>query len=299
LLSALAELTLATEPARLAGQLLGKVGLRLQAEGQPGSEAFIDRLEAVARQSLGEDVDFLHVLAAFADGQLRLGRYDKARGLAAEVLGSLARLGIREHWLLLWAERIRGLALALGAEPAAGEEALIQLARRVDPLPQGASEPARAAAGVLGELCTRLQAANRLDAFLAESLRRWQAGEPTRTPWWPADADGVQAAVLAAARTAVEREIASPASPRLQQVIGALLLREDRTEAAARALESAFSALQPPPPELLADLAIARGRLGDSRGAADLVAALRASPATDPDMQARRDRALVRAGAGR
>src|SRR5262249_9153959 len=121
LLEQVAAMTVTGEPARLTARLLGALGLRLQEEQQPGTQQCVDRVEAVGRQGLGSDLDFLQVLARFADSQLQLGRTDKARALAGEVLDSLQRLGIGEHWLRRSAERIRGLALCLGGEEAAGE----------------------------------------------------------------------------------------------------------------------------------------------------------------------------------
>jgi serine/threonine protein kinase len=297
LLGTVAAMTIASEPARLTGRLLAAVGFRLQAEGQPGSQEFVDRLEAVARQGFGADVDFLHVVARFADSQLQLGRTDKARALASEVLDSMRRLGLGEHWVQLWAERIRGLALCLGDEPAAGEAALVALAQR--PVLPEANEHARAAARVLAELCERLTAAGRLETFLAASLQRWLATEPSGPPWWPADTDGLPVAATAAARAAVERSTVGAPSPSLQQLLGSLLLREDRPGAAATALAAALAGLPQPPPELQGDLALARRRLGDSAGEAELIAALQPRTGDDPLLAARRHRALQRITASR
>lgn len=145
-LTSVGSLTLAAEPARLTGRLLSAVGLRLQAEGQPGSADFLERLEALVRKSLGSDVDFLQVIARFADSQLQIGRLDKARALATEVTTAMTRLQLDDHWVQWWAERIRGLALCLGEEPAAGETALVNLVHRVGSPPHGANEKVRAAA---------------------------------------------------------------------------------------------------------------------------------------------------------
>jgi hypothetical protein len=98
----------------------------------------------------------------------------------------------------------------------------------------------------------------------------------------------------AAARAAVEAAAGGADSPRLQALRGALLLREDRAEAAAAALESAAAGSSEPTPELQADLAIARSRVGDAAGAKALVAGLEASGSKGGPLQPRYQRALSR-----
>jgi hypothetical protein len=92
---------------------------------------------------------------------------------------------------------------------------------------------------------------------------------------------------------------AGATAPQVHFVLGSLLLREDRPGAAAAELERAMTGLPQPPPELQADLAIARRRLGDAAGAATLVAALESRRSDDPVAEARRQRALQRAAAVR
>jgi hypothetical protein len=274
--------------------------MRLQEEELPGSGEFLDRIEAVARQAVGTDVDFPQVLGRFAESQLRLGRFAAARRLASELIDRLAKLGIGDHWLQLRAERIRGLALVLTGEVAAGETALVQLQRRIAPLPPTANEQARAAANVLGELSQRLAAAAQLETFLAASLQRWlqaAGSDASVAPWWPADVDGLPAAVVGQARAAVEHTIAAADAPRLQALRGSLLLREDQPAAAAVALETALADTAQATPELQADAAIARARIGKATEAAALVADLRARCASGGALASRCERALQRAAA--
>jgi serine/threonine protein kinase len=285
------------EAARLSARMLAEVAMHLQEREIAVADDLLHRLEDLRRREVGDDVDFLLVLARFGEHQLRAGCFEDARRLGSEVMEGLQRFGLQEHWLHLRAERIRGLALAMGGEPAAGEAALLALQRRLGTLPAAANEQAQAAARALVELTAMLQAAGKLDEFFAASLGRWQnaAGEAGAAPWWPADVDGLPANAIAAARAAVERASASGDSPALQAVRGALLLREDRAEAAAPVLAAALAAQPQPSPELLADLAIVRHRLGDAPGAAALLARLRdgGGDAREP----RRARALQRAAA--
>jgi predicted Zn-dependent protease len=96
---------------------------------------------------------------------------------------------------------------------------------------------------------------------------------------------------------AVEHAAGAAGSPQLQALLGSLLLREDRVEAAAAALESALAGLPQPTPELQADVAIARTRLGNAAAAAAIVADLRARSATSDPVAPRWQRALQRVGA--
>jgi hypothetical protein len=282
---------------RLVGALLGAVSLLVLDEALPGGEVLLDRLEVVARQSLGGDVDFLQVVGRLAEAHLRLGRFAPARRLAVEVLEALSRAGIGAHWLQLSCERIRGLALALGDEPAAGETALLVLDERLRELPAAANAQARAAAQVLTELCDRLVAADRLEPFLLDSLQRWlqvAAADAMAAPWWPADAGGLPAAAVATARRVVERANAAASSPRLLALSGSLLLREDRAESAAAALTAACASLPDLPPELMADAAIAQLRVGRPAAAATLLAALRRRELDGERLAARVRRAVQR-----
>ncbi|MBX3461705.1 MAG: serine/threonine protein kinase [Planctomycetes bacterium] len=285
---------------RLAARLVSAVGQLLQDAGVAGSEPLLDRLEVVARGGLGGDVDFLLLLGRFAERQLDAGRWASARRLAAEVLASLDARGVRDHWLVLQCERVRGLALALADEPAAGEAALLALQRRLEGLPADANASAHAAAAALAELCVRLDGLGRRDAFLAASLQRWLeavATDRAPLPWWPAALEGLPLDAVAAARTIVERELASGGGRLLPALRGALLLREDRAEAAAAAFEAAFAGASEVAPEVLAEAAIARHRVGRGAAAAELVAVLRQQAAAEDPLAMRAKKALVRAQA--
>jgi len=274
----------------IGGRLLAAVGLALQLDHCPGSDDLVQRLEETARQVLGEDVDFLGVLVNFAENQLRAGQAKAALDLASEVLAGLQRQQLTGHWLQAQAERIRGQALVLSGEPAAGETALLALRERLIPFAASGNQKVAAAYAALGELCGQLAQSGKLDGFLRASLSSWlraRSGNPATPPWWPSTCDDLPAAVTDAALNAVEVQPAETMPPELEAVRGALLLRAGKFAAAGQSLESVRKNCTAPWPELLADLAIARHRSGDTAGAAMAFAELRRLADGDKLMQVR------------
>ncbi|HEX5051763.1 MAG TPA: serine/threonine-protein kinase [Planctomycetota bacterium] len=290
------------ETTRIVGRLLGAVALRLAEEGRSGGPRFLERLEQVTRQTLDDDVDFLQLLGRFADFQLGIGRFDDARRCSSEVLDGLQRLGLRGHWLQLRAERVHGLALALGGEPAVGETELVALQRRLWDLPQGANQQAHAAAKTLAELGARLAERGQVESFLTASLQRWLKVaelEPRNPPWWPAGVDGMPRAASDAA-LAVVRQAGGTApaglQPLLRGIEGSLLLRLDRGQEAVATLTAALTALPSPSPELRADVALAQRRVGNDAAADAIVLDLQAAARGEDALAERCRRCLQRAG---
>jgi serine/threonine protein kinase len=285
----------------IGGRLLAAVGLALQSDHRPGSDDLMQRLEQIARQVLGNDVDFQVLLARFAETRLQVGQLKEAIAMADEVLADLQRKKLTEHWLSAQAERIRGQALVRSGERTAGEAALLALRERLAPFAATGNEQVRAALAALGELCAGL-AKSELDTFLGDSLSNWQrvrAGNPSTPPWWPSTFDDLPAAVTDAALSAVEAHAAEAMPPELEAVRGALLLRAGKFAAAGRSLESLHRSVKGPWPELLADLALSRHRNGDAAGAAAAVAELRrlataVDASADATMLVRRDQAQRR-----
>jgi hypothetical protein len=286
----------------IGGRLLAAVGLALQSDHCPGSDDLVQRLEATARKVLGEDVDFLGVLVNFAESQLRAGQGKAALDLASEVLAGLQRQHLTGHWLQAQAERIRGQALVLSGEPAAGETALLALRERLIPFAASGNQHVTAAYAALGELCGRLAQSGTLDGFLRASLSSWlraRSGNPATAPWWPSTFDDLPAAVTDAALNAVEAHAVQAMPPELEAVRGALLLRAGKFAAAGTSLESLHRSVKGPWPELLADLALSRHRNGDAAGAKAAVAELlqlatAVDASADATMQIRRDQAQRR-----
>jgi tetratricopeptide (TPR) repeat protein len=140
----------------IGGRLLAAVGLALQSDHRPGSDDLMQRLEQIARQVLGNDVDFQVLLARFAQTRLQVGQLKEAIAMADEVLADLQRKELTEHWLSAQAERIRGQALVRSGEGTAGEAALLALRERLAPFAATGNEQVRAALAALGELCASL-----------------------------------------------------------------------------------------------------------------------------------------------
>ena len=284
----------------IGGRLLAAVGLALQLDHCHGSEALVQRLEDVAREVLGRDVDFLLVFATFAENRLQAGQAKAALELAGEVLAGLHRLELTGHWLQAQAERLRGQALVLSGEPAAGEAALLALRERLTGYATSGNQKVAAAYAALGELCGRLANSGGLDGFLRTSLSGWlraRAANPATAPWWPSTFDALPAAVTDAALNAVEAQPAEPMPPELEAVRGALLLRAGRFAAAGKSLETLHRSVEARWPELLADLALSRRGSGDAAGAEAAVAELRQLgqlAAADAAMQVRCDQARRR-----
>jgi hypothetical protein len=140
---------------------------------------------------------------------------------------------------------------------------------------------------------------HRLDAVFAPSLARWQhiaTGDSTCAPWWPAHTERLPAAASAAALAAVQRARDAADSPRLRGLAGSLRLRQQHTEAALADLTAAVTAQSSPPPELLADLAIAQRRSGDASAGAATLDRLQAMASGDDAFAHRSRRAAARAG---
>jgi len=283
---------------RIGGRLLAAVGLALQSDRCQGSDDLVQRMEQVARQVLGGDVDdegapplsFLLVLVNFAENRLQSGQAKPALELADEVLASLHRHELTGHWLQAQAERIRGQALVLTGEVAAGEAALLALRERLTGCAASGNQKVAAAYAALSELCGRLANSGELDGLLRASLSGWlrtRSGNPVAPPWWPSTFDDLPAAVTDAALSAVEAQQAETMPPELEAVRGALLLRAGKFAAAGKSLESMHRKVETRWPELLADLALSRSSSGDAAGAAAAVAELHQLGAADAAMKVR------------
>ncbi|HEX6811994.1 MAG TPA: serine/threonine-protein kinase [Planctomycetota bacterium] len=273
----------------IGGRLLAAVGLALQSDHLPGSDDLMQRLEHLARKVLGGDVDFLTVLVNFAESRLLGGQAKAALDTAGEAVTALQRLELTGHRLWAQAERVRGLALVLSGEPAAGEAVLLALRERLAQLPAPGNQQVSAAYAALGELCGRFANGSELEAFLRTSLSGWlaRAASAATAPWWPSTFEDLPAAATGAALTAVEAQAATSATSELEAVRGALLLRAGRFAAAAQSLESVRKNCTTVWPELLADLAVARHRNGDATGAASAFAELLELAKGDATMQVR------------
>src|SRR5262249_8109418 len=112
------------EVAQYASRMLGTLMLLLEDRDLGAGHLMLARLEAAAR-SMPDEWALVLLLVRFAEHQLRSGAYAEARRLSGDVLAMLDGLGFGSHWLRLQAERLRGLALALDGEAAAGETALL------------------------------------------------------------------------------------------------------------------------------------------------------------------------------
>lgn len=266
--------------------------VQLFQDGEPGSDELLTRVEAVARELRGEEIEFASVLARLAEMRLRVGQDERVVALANELLSMSGTLGMTDHWLVAQAERQRGLALALGGDGARGETDLVALRNRLARYRDTGNEQVKAAIGCLRELCERLEQRQQLDTFLRSSFARWRgkaAEEPQAAPWWPVADDGC------ATRQALEIALqlaGSEDGPQTDGIAGAALLQLGRLPEAIERLEAALAATQRPGPELLADLAVALQR--SDRGDEARAMAVRLRQAAPKAAGPRWSRALAR-----
>jgi hypothetical protein len=281
---------------RTIGPLLFGLALAARREQLAGGDALLQRLEGIARQQYGDDVEFALLLGSLAENRWGLRDGTAALALADELLAVCVRLDLASHWLTAQAARLRGLALVANGDDAGGENELLRLRDRLLPFRATGNAQVRSAIAAPAELARWLHERDRLATFLRGSFTRWQtAAPPIASPWWPAYLDDAPQPVLAAGLAVLDERTEPPAALR-----GALLLRLGRAEAALPVLESALAAAAAvPSPELLADVAVARQRLGDATGSSAALAQLAKLAADDPATALRCQIATERAHAAR
>ncbi len=245
------------QSARLVLALTGATGLLIADSNIASGSALLVRIGAFLKSAYADELDTTFPLVRLSERLLRLGSHADAKALAAQSLELLGRIAADRHWMRLQAARVHGLSTALDGDEAAGERMLVALRDDLCELPASANEQALAAANALGELCSRLSAIGRFDAFCDSSLQRWRSasidGADDR-PWWLACADELPSFAHAAALAALRKTPESARSARERAALGSALLRTGATAEAFAVLEAAATQLPAPTPELLADL---------------------------------------------
>jgi len=262
--------TLSHVERRLLGQVLFSTSLALHHEQAPGSGELLQRMEAIARDALEGDPEFAATMLRMAENHLEMGQPERALTLANETLAQLENFSLSKHWLSAQGERVRGIALSLGDDEAAGERELLALRDRLFDKLKTANAQVRAAQGALDELCLRLAATGDLEAFLVRSYERWKArtaSSPMAPRWWATSGPLKDPKMFERLLALVEADREGLPAARFHELTGALLLRLGRTESAREQLEVSLQESSAPNPELLADLTSARRKAGDNAGA--------------------------------
>ena len=255
---------------RLLGQVLFSTSLALHHDEVPGSGELLQRMEGVARDALDGDPEFAGTMLRMAENHLEMGQPRRALALANETLARLESFSLSQHWLNAQAQRVRGLALALGDDQASGERELVALREQLFDKSQTGNAQVRAAHSALSELCSRLAAANKLRPYLVASYSRWKAAigaDPNGPPWWATRGLLRDPVMLAQVLSLMEVDQAALPPARRDELLGAVLLRLGRRQAARERLEAALRAAPSASPELLADLVVAHRKTGDASGA--------------------------------
>ena len=285
------------EVMRLVLALTGATGLLIADSNIASGSALLVRIGTFLKSAYADELDTTFPLVRLAERLLRLGSHADAKALAAQSLELLARIAADRHWMRLQATRVQGLSTALDGDEAAGERVLQALREELFELPSSANEQAIAAANALGELCTRLAAVGKFEAFCEGSLQRWRSassdGEGDRA-WWLASADELPSFAHAAALATLRKTPESARSMRERVAIGSALLRTGATAESFAVLEEAAVQLPTPQPELLADLVRAATILGRKDAALRALEALE-SLAERPDAAPRVRAAFARA----
>ncbi len=285
------------EVMRLVLALTGATGLLIADSNIASGSALLVRIGTFLKSAYADELDTTFPLVRLAERLLRLGSHADAKALAAQSLELLARIAADRHWMRLQATRVQGLSTALDGDEAAGERVLQALREELFELPSSANEQAIAAANALGELCTRLAAVGKFEAFCEGSLQRWRSassdGEGDRA-WWLASADELPSFAHAAALATLRKTPESARSMRERVAIGSALLRTGATAESFAVLEEAAVQLPTPQPELLADLVRAATLLGRKDAALRALEALE-SLAEKPDAAPRVRAAFARA----
>jgi hypothetical protein len=250
---------------RLVLALTGATGLLIADSNIASGSALLVRIGAFLKSAYADELDTTFPLVRLSERLLRLGSHADAKALAAQSLELLARIAADRHWMRLQAARVHGLSTALDGDEAAGERMLLALRDELCELPTTANEQALAAANALGELCTRLAAVGKFEAFCEGSLQRWRdasGDDAADRAWWLACADELPPFAHAAALATLRKTPESARSMRERAAIGSALLRTGANAEALAVLEEAAARLPAPQPELLADLVRAAALLG-------------------------------------